>query len=419
MKKAFLPIIISTLLLTSFNAPLSDKLVSQDLGIFKDYTKEEVINYYKDVKENSSKEELLLSLEKTLKNGQKEVSTKDGGTTWKYYLLVDRDYTKDSLSEEEIKSQKWKENNVICAPLYDETFTFIKSEKPGNKVNREHVFPKSYGFGNTTKDSIFLPLAATDMHNLHMGEAKNNKQGHNNYPYGNVFAKNEATAIKSSISGNITGYLGENKAGIPVYEPLDKDKGDIARSIFYMVARYYTYDETLKNSPSLRLSDTPTDLYKTKKTLEAKDTKNNPVQYGILTDLLSWNELDPVSDAEIHRNNLVYTNLQNNRNPFIDYPSWARICFDSSNNETNKKDNPSIIGNTSKPSEELKPNPPKNDNNKVEWYEELLNPKYFKYYIIIGLVLLALLISYIFKKINDKKKPSKSKKTNKSRNKRK
>ena len=44
---------------------------------------------------------------------------------------------------------------------------------------------------------------------------------------------------------------------------------------------------------------------------------------GILTDLLEWHHLDPVDDFEIQRNDILYRNYTNNRNPFIDYPDWV------------------------------------------------------------------------------------------------
>ncbi len=416
MKRIF--IILSSIFLlnnlTSISAykPLANDESSTDLGKFKDYTTEEVKEYYKDLNEGISGEELLSSLEVILKTGQKEVSKSNGGTTWDYYVLFDRDFEKDPLTEEEITNQNWKRDNVICLPLYDESFTFIKANKPGNNVNREHVFPKSYGFGNKNDDS-FLPLAATDMHNLHMGEAKNNQQGHNNYPYGNVANKETATAITSSISGKVTGYLGTNKNGIPVYEPMDKDKGDIARSIFYMAARYHTYDVTLNNSPALKLSDTPTDVYTNKTTITAAETENNPCEYGILSDLLEWNVLDPVDDHEIHRNNLVYTVLQNNRNPFIDYPSWADIAFKSFETGISKS-SPSQVGQTVNPDTPVNPENPddsgKTDNEEVPWYKDLENPKYYPYYAIAALVLLAFVISMICAKNKKKNKGTNKKK---------
>ncbi len=302
---------------------------ANNLGGFRDLSTDEVKTYYSGLEGGQKGDTLLTSLQGILENGQKELA-KSTSSTWTNYVLLDRDWVKDPLTDSEITSQKWKTDKVVCAPLYDTEFTFDTTASPGTKVNREHVYPKSYGFGNDS-DSTFLPYAATDMHNLHMGEARNNQSGHNNYPYGNVTDKNSATAIKSSISGEVTGYLGVNKDNIPVYEPMDKDKGDIARSIFYMAARYHTYDASKDNCPSLKLSDKPTDIYTNKTTITADMTKDNPCEYGILTDLLSWNDSDPVDDHEIHRNNLCYNFVQNNRNPFIDYPSWAKIAFDATN----------------------------------------------------------------------------------------
>lgn len=304
---------------------------TSSLGKFKDLDVGEVKSYYSGLESGLKGDSLLSSLQTILENGQTELP-KSTSSTWTNYVLLDRDWVKDPLTTQEITDQTWKVDNVVCSPLYDETFTFIKANSPGNKVNREHVLPKSYGFGNDS-DSTFLPYAATDMLNLHMGEAANNQQGHNNYPYGNVVDKTTSKAIKSTISGNVTGYLGVNKNNIPVYEPMDKDKGDIARSIFYMAARYHTYEANKDNSPALKLSDTPTDVYTNKTTITASETKDNPCEYGILTDLLSWNDSDPVDNHEIHRNNLCYNFVQNNRNPFIDYPSWAKIAFSSTSTE--------------------------------------------------------------------------------------
>jgi len=41
------------------------------------------------------------------------------------------------------------------------------------------------------------------------------------------------------------------------------------------------------------------------------------------TMLLDWHTQDPVSDKEVARNNIIFTNYQGNRNPFIDHPEWV------------------------------------------------------------------------------------------------
>jgi len=336
---------------------LSLGLVSQVNGsfsstassVFSDSTATEVKEYYSSLQDGIKGEELLTSLQTLLKENQKPLQIDEVASgNWNLFVLLDRDFEKDPLSESEILTNTWKTDNVICSPLYDETFTFVKANSPGNKINREHVLPKSYGFQD--KNS-YAPYAGTDMHNLHMGEAKNNQQGHNNYPYGNVVDKSTATKIVSTISGNVTGYLGNNKNKIPVYEPLDKDKGDIARSIFYMAARYHTYDGTVSNSPGIKLVDDP-DPNIVGTSIYAIETKDNPVGYGVLSDLLSWNVLDPVDNHEIHRNNLVYNAVQYNRNPFIDYPSWATIAFKDSLLGIDKSQEPNLIGSINPPEEE-------------------------------------------------------------------
>lgn len=336
------------LMSSSMAGPQNNINKAETNDIFSDWNENEVKAYYNSMTNGLKGDDLLSSLQTVLKNGHQEVSSTKGGTSWDYYVLLDRDWEKDPLTSTEQTSQQWKTDNVICAPLYDNSFTFIKDNKPGNyNINREHVYPKSYGFGNT-ESSSFKPYAATDMHNLHMGEKKNNENGHNNYAFGNVSDKESANKITSSISNTVTGYLGKNNAGILVYEPLEKDKGDIARSIFYMAARYHTYEEA-NNSPSLKLSNNPCkDVYEgSKKTYTAIESKTKVIEYGVLSDLLDWNVLDPVDDHEIHRNNLVYNCVQSNRNPFIDYPSWAEIAYGNSGDGIDLAVAPKLIGSQS------------------------------------------------------------------------
>jgi hypothetical protein len=46
--------------------------------------------------------------------------------------------------------------------------------------------------------------------------------------------------------------------------------------------------------------------------------------------LLEWHHDDPVSRKEIDRNNAIY-GIQNNRNPFIDYPVFADCIWGTGN----------------------------------------------------------------------------------------
>ena len=103
-----------------------------------------------------------------------------------------------------------------------------------------------------------------------------------------------------------------------------------------MAARYHNYIDASSFQPALKLvnfssKDKPTE------TINAIDTKDSPATYGNLQTLLEWNILDPVNEFEIHRNNLVYNAVQHNRNPFIDYPSWADVAFGNKTLDLNQE----------------------------------------------------------------------------------
>ncbi len=97
--------------------------------------------------------------------------------------------------------------------------------------------------------------------------------------------------------------------GTTAYYPGDEYIGDVARILFYMVVRYHNI---------LTLADTGIDDY------PAYSAEGAIM--GILTLLLEWHELDPVSDFEIRRNDIIYS-YQGNRNPFIDFPEYAEVYF--------------------------------------------------------------------------------------------
>jgi len=310
---------------------------SETTSIFDDLSSTEIVQYYSDLsdKKGMKGDELRYELQTIISSNHKQIPRSEAwSTTWKYFLLLDRNYEVDPLTDIEKSTGEWKTTNVTCSPLYltkDITFTTKVHD-----MDREHIWPKSRGFkyknNASEEDGKEQPYAATDMHNLRMGEKQNNENGHNNYPYGNVVDK-EATTTKKIVDqvySETTGYLGLNEDGLTVYEPLDKDKGDIARSLFYMATRYYTFKGVDSFEPSLDLVSTFSNMSEARDTITVKQTQTTSATYGILKDLLKWNELDPVSDFEIHRNNLCYNIVQGNRNPFVDYPSWANVCFGNS-----------------------------------------------------------------------------------------
>jgi endonuclease I len=166
----------------------------------------------------------------------------------------------------------------------------------GDCYNREHSFPKSWFNDASPMYSELFHILASD--------GKVNGQ-RNNYPYGNVTSATWTSLYGGKLGTGTTNY---GYSGI-VFEPIDEYKGDFARGYFYMATRY-------ENLIAGWVSNTG-----------ATDVLNgtafpcfNPWQLSLL---LEWNNLDPVSDKEIKRNNAIYV-LQNNRNPFIDSPQFAQ-----------------------------------------------------------------------------------------------
>ena len=164
----------------------------------------------------------------------------------------------------------------------------------GQYYNREHSFPNSW-FG-----AKVMPMY-TDLHHLYpTDKIVNNKRG--NYPFGETNGETYQSANGFSKLGKCTyeGYTGT------VFEPNDEYKGDFARTYFYMVT---CYEE--------KIADWYANYPDSKPTLDGKTYPG--LSSWQLKMLMKWAKTDPVSEKEINRNNAVY-GIQQNRNPFIDYP---------------------------------------------------------------------------------------------------
>ena len=321
-------------------------------------TEEEIQTYYSNLKKGDKGDSLLDNLQNILKENQIKVNydsgyIQGGKSTARYgYYLYERNRDLSPLEESE-KEGKFKTSDIwvnvmyLNSPIYiengvnkrntsykyypnypDTTTVKTGTFKSGVQFDREHVLPKSYGFNgvNGDKEAYRDLIVGCDAHNLHMADGVGNQQGHNNLPFGEVV--NVKEEIISSVTNEIVGYVGTGTNGNEVFEPLDKDKGDIARSIFYMAARYHNYENLgEEETPSIVLGNKVNRV----ETIEPSETKDNPAIYGELDDLLAWNSLDPVTDFEKYRNDLIYNNIQGNRNPFVDFPSWADACFNPEN----------------------------------------------------------------------------------------
>ncbi|MGG0590380.1 endonuclease [Priestia megaterium] len=151
--------------------------------------------------------------------------------------------------------------------------------------NREHVWAKSHGDFGTAMGP------GTDLHHLRPTDVSVNGTR------GNLDFDNGGTEHSEAL-GN---YFDSDS-----WEPRDEVKGDVARMLFYMAVRY---EGDVSDEPDLELNNT---------------VNNGTAPYhGKLSVLLQWNAQDPVDDRERRRNDIVYSDYQHNRNPFIDHPEWV------------------------------------------------------------------------------------------------
>lgn len=163
----------------------------------------------------------------------------------------------------------------------------------GDCFNREHSWCQSWFNDQTTP--------RTDLHHIFPTDGYVNGRRSNN-PFGEVRSA-EWTSTNGSKLGSCktSGYTGT------VFEPIDEYKGDFARAIMYMSVRYYGEDSGWSTSGM---------------------TDKSEIKAWAIDMLLRWNELDPVSQKEINRNNAIYNDYQHNRNPFVDHPEYARMIWD-------------------------------------------------------------------------------------------
>ncbi len=163
----------------------------------------------------------------------------------------------------------------------------------GTYMNREHSLPKSWWGGSTN-----IP-AYVDLYHLYPAEAAAN-QKKSNYPLGEISSQTWTNGVSSLGRGVNSGGASY------VFEPADEYKGDFARTYFYMVTCYQDMNWVT--------------------TWQVANGAYPSLQQWAIDLLLKWHRNDPVSEKEINRNEAVYK-VQNNRNPFIDYPELAEYIW--------------------------------------------------------------------------------------------
>lgn len=120
-----------------------------------------------------------------------------------------------------------------------------------------------------------------------------------NHPLGDVVTPTN-TYLEGQLGYNLTGQL--------VYEPRDEHKGDAARAMLYMALKYHGingYNWTFDNLNNVILPGL------------------NEAPQSVAT-LLAWHNNDLPDGYEIARNDFIQS-IQQNRNPFVDYPEWTNL----------------------------------------------------------------------------------------------
>ncbi len=144
-----------------------------------------------------------------------------------------------------------------------------------NVMNTEHTWPQSKGARREPARGDLHHLFPTNSH-------ANSARG--NHPFGEVDGKDATRECSASQRGHIINPKTGKSTGVYGFEPRPNHRGNVARAMFYVSAKY-GYD-----IPELE------EYY-----------------------LRKWHREDPVDRDEIERNDAI-EEAQGNRNPFIDYP---------------------------------------------------------------------------------------------------
>ena len=165
----------------------------------------------------------------------------------------------------------------------------------GATWNREHSWPQSRGVDSTSGPD------GTDLHHVFPSDPVENST-RNNLNYGGAFGAQGFGIVSDGGSK---------------YYPGDLDAGMVARAEFYMAVRYDGMDSGTEN---LELA-----------TGNPADSGNT---LGDLNRLVEWHFAAPPDTYERRRNQVIYDDYQDNRNPFTDHPEYAWSIFVDQNNDS-------------------------------------------------------------------------------------
>lgn len=235
-------------------------------------------------------------------------------STWytEFRQVVGEAYERDTFIGD--SSKKY----VIC-DYSDIIATYIGSYQfPATKMNREHTLPKNWmNFRGYKNDSLTEFPEGSDYHNLTPTNDATNA-ARQDYAFGPV-TSNIVYYGKAKLNNSST--ISQRR-----FEPQDRYKGNVARCVFYT---QLCYNGIMSKTWGLR-----------------KDLKSD-AQNQDQEILKTWARADTPDNAEIARNECIYA-YQENRNPFIDFPSWID-CIDFNDMKQLKTCQGLYISDTSKP----------------------------------------------------------------------
>lgn len=260
----------------------------------------DTLQYYASV-DTSSKETLRRTLHEVIDDHKRYPYTSNKIDTWDILELADEDPD--------------DEDRVI--DLYKNA-SYLKKGGGNDSYNREHSWPKSYGF---PKDSS-KNYPYTDCHHLFIcNSAYNSSRNNKKYAFVDV----SEAIVKPTEENN-----GRGGAEHVNFSEADDDwrwqvwegrRGDVARALLYVDVRYEGGKHAKTNAlePDLKLTNETASIV-------AVPNNKRTANMGLLDVLLEWHKNDPVDYLELKRNDVIYQ-YQGNRNPFIDNPEWVELLF--------------------------------------------------------------------------------------------
>lgn len=213
-----------------------------------------------------------------------------------------------SYSNREIRIEILDEdpnNSANVLEVYS-SVSIAKTAFPAGAANTEHLWPNSYGIDDTNP-------AHGDLFNLRPCDVDvNSDRGNKYFDDGGTSAHPEAPLCNDDADS---------------WEPRPIEKGDLARSMFYLDTRYEAEadDGFVRN---LTLTDNVATI---------TSTNNN---MGRLSTLINWHFSDSVDTSEQQRNHIIFqatylgVTFQQNRNPFIDHPEYVWAIWGPTPNDS-------------------------------------------------------------------------------------